>query len=288
VAPRSVDSAAEGPVGDAWKLADRAAERAGVRLHSLVDLEHADQVRDVVHAVWGDQAPPREILRAMQHAGSVLYGARAGAELVGFVWGFGGLADGLHVHSHMLAVLPDWESRGVGYALKLIQRAASLQAGIDEVRWTYDPLASRNARFNLVKLGAVAFRFLPDFYGEMKDRLNRGDRSDRFEVRWRLDSHRARSALSETVRAPYAGLALLEAEGDPESPTPRPTGADPVPGCTVAIPRDHRALRAARPELAAAWRTAAGAWFRRCFERGLVATWITEDGRYVFELPGDS
>src|SRR5205823_7392831 len=105
-------------------------------------------------------------------AGSGLLGARDGGALVGFVAGFLGVQEGLHAHSHMLGVVQDAQSRGVGYALKLAQRAACLDAGIDEVRWTYDPLVARNARFNLVKLGAVATRFLPGFYGEMTDRLN--------------------------------------------------------------------------------------------------------------------
>ena len=68
-------------------------------------------------------------------------------------------------------------------------------AGIQEVRWTYDPLLARNARFNLGRLGAVAVGLLPAFYGQMTDRLNRGDRSDRFEVRWLLGSDRVLRAV---------------------------------------------------------------------------------------------
>ena len=75
-----------------------------------------------------------------------------------------------------LAAVPGWQDRGVGRALKLAQRAHCLDVGIEEVRWTFDPMVARNARFNLVKLGAEATRLLPDFYGEMTDRLNRDDR----------------------------------------------------------------------------------------------------------------
>src|SRR6478672_11648756 len=142
--------------GEAWRLAEEAADHANIRLVPLTELSDAGRVRAVVDEVWGDQAPPPELLRAMQHAGSVLHGAVAGEELVGFVWGFAGFEDGIHLHSHMLAVVPRLQVHGVGFALKLAQRAVCLDHGITEVRWTYDPLVARNARFNLVKLGATA------------------------------------------------------------------------------------------------------------------------------------
>ena len=196
VAPLSIAAATLAAVGERhWDPAWAAADRAGVSLRRLDGLDDAEAVRSVITQVWGEQVLPRELIRAFQHAGSVLYGAEAEGEMVGFVLGFAGLDGGLHVHSHMLAAVPGRQNHGVGYALKLAQRAECLDLGIEEVRWTFDPLVARNARFNLVKLGAEAFRFLPDFYGEMTDVLNRGDRSDRFEVRWRLRSVRVERAL---------------------------------------------------------------------------------------------
>ena len=67
--------------------------------------------------------------------------------MIGYVLGWAGVDpdDGLHLHSHMLAALPDRRHRGVGYALKLAQRAQALDQGIDLVRWTFDPLVARNA-----------------------------------------------------------------------------------------------------------------------------------------------
>jgi predicted GNAT superfamily acetyltransferase len=270
---------------EAWDLAGGAAERAGVALRDLADLSDTDRVRAVVDHVWGDQAPPRETLRAMQHAGSVLIGAEDGGDLIGFVWGWLGYRGGLHLHSHMLAVVPEWESRGVGYALKLAQRAACLAEGVEEARWTYDPLLARNARFNLVKLGTEAFAFLPEFYGEMTDRLNRGDRSDRFEVRWALRSPRVARALSGEGVPPDLGPELVMGAGPDDHQEPMPTGEAPVPGCRVAIPRDHLALRRRDPELGARWRAIASKQFQACFARGLVAAWFTDDARYVFDRP---
>jgi predicted GNAT superfamily acetyltransferase len=268
----------------AWEAAHRAAEEAGVKLVELSDLDDADRARAVIDRVWGAQDMPRELLRAFQTAGSVLYGAEAGGDMVGFVLGFLGFGGGLHLHSHMLAAVPEWQSRGVGYALKLAQRAVCLDHGVGEVRWTFDPLLARNARFNLVKLGAVATRFLEAHYGEMGDRLNRGDRSDRFEVAWLLTSQRVESALAGRREDPVRGEPLLRmvagANGDPE---PRETGADPAPGAAVEIPADYFELRLRRPELAAAWRDAAGRAMRSCMGAGLEAIWFSRDCCYVFD-----
>ncbi len=269
----------------AWALARDAAELSGVAIRELGEVTDTDRVTSIIEVVWGPQAMPTALLRAFQHAGSVFLGAFAGEEMVGFVLGFLGWKESWHVHSHMLAVLPGWQSKGVGYALKLGQRAACLDRGIDEVRWTYDPLVLRNARFNLVRLGAVGTAFFPGFYGEMPDRLNRGDRSDRFEVRWRLRSAVAQARLEDRMLAigRHGYPSILQCQGPPGASRPVETGAWSEGGVTLTIPRDYHALRGHDPELGARWRVATARAFALCFERGMVATWIDPDGRYVFE-----
>jgi predicted GNAT superfamily acetyltransferase len=276
------------PSEPAWRQAHAAAETAGVSIVRLDDLEDIARISGVIERIWGAEADfPPGLVRAFQHAGSVLYGAESESELAGFVMGFLGSEGGLHVHSHMLGVIPEWESRGVGFALKLAQRAASLDQGIEEVRWTFDPLVARNARFNLVKLGALATRLLPGFYGEMTDRLNRGDRSDRFEVRWLLRSKRVERAIHRQGEAPQPGAALLAAEGDLDAPRPRVTTAAAAAGALVAIPRELHTLKARAPALVSEWRDVAARVFQLCYQRGLVATWLTEQGSYVFEPADD-
>ncbi|HEX2090309.1 MAG TPA: GNAT family N-acetyltransferase [Actinomycetota bacterium] len=269
----------------AWASAHTAAEVAGVSIKHLTELEDAHRVDRVIAALWGEEAVlSAPLIRALQHAGSVLYGAEGRGDLVGFVFGFVGFDGGLHLHSHMLGVLPDWQEKGVGYALKLAQRAACLDQGLDEVRWTFDPLIARNARFNLVKLGAVGARILIDFYGDMPDRVNRGDRSDRFEVVWRLRSERVDRALRRGVEEPPLGDAILEAmDGETTMPRPRLTGTKPSPGATVTVPRDYLSLREKDPALAREWREASAEALAACFGEGLEAAWMMRDGRYVFE-----
>jgi predicted GNAT superfamily acetyltransferase len=270
-----------------WEAAARAADEAGVRLAPLTALEDCDRVNRVVEAVWGAQELQRELVRAMQLAGCVLIGATpaGGGELVGFVWGFAGYADGPHLHSHMLATVPALQSRGVGFALKLAQRAAALDAGFDEIRWTYDPLLARNAWFNLMKLGAAGTAFLPEFYGEMTDQLNAGDRSDRFEVRWLLASGRSAAAAQGSLPAEAAGgPAVLAVSGDPDAPEPAATSATPEPRSTVAIPTDYLRLRRNDPGLGARWRDASAAAFRACFDAGLQAVAMSKNGVYTFDM----
>jgi len=271
------------PDESAWQAAYQGAGRAGISIRSLSRREDVDGVLAVIEAVWGAEVMPPALLRAFQQAGSCLYGAEAGDELVGFVLGFLGTAGGPHVHSHMLAVLPEWRRRGAGYALKLAQRAAALDEGIEEIRWTYDPLLAANARFNLNRLRAVATAYFPDFYGDMPDKLNRGDRSDRFEVTWWLRSRQVEEALQGRGLVVPAVLypSLLDAEGPPDAPRPKETGV-PVNGpVTVQIPADYQRLRQQNPALAEEWRQSSGRVFAECFEQGLEAELILQ-GRYWF------
>ena len=146
---------------DPWELAHAAAHGAGVELRPLPGVEDADLINGVIQATWGGQRIDREVVRALAASGNVCWGAFHGSDLIGFVLGWAGVdAGGLHVHSHMLAALPDRRRRGVGYALKLAQRAQALGQQIRVARWTFDPLLARNAWLNLGKLGAVVDGFV--------------------------------------------------------------------------------------------------------------------------------
>lgn len=228
-------------VSDAEAAADAADARAGIRTRPAQP-DEIDGVLARFEATWGEgRGPDRATIQALEHAGSTVLvaedgdGPRTGESVgvpLGAILGFLGWNDGLHLHSHMNAVDPAARGRGVGVALKLRQRAVCLAHGIDEVRWTYDPLIRRNARLNLVRLGAEVTAFLPDFYGELGDAITGADRSDRFEVRWRLDSPRTRRALA---RGP---VPEWRAEG------------------RLALVADYEQVRAADPEVSARLRDA--------------------------------
>lgn len=245
----------------AWSVAREAASRAGVEVHELQTSEIA-VAQEVIGAVWGpQQIPQSNLLRAFAHAGSTLLGAQAGGRPVGTTLGFLGWEGGLHLHSHMTAVIPTRHSGGVGYALKLWQRAVCLREGIGEIRWTYDPLVARNAQFNLVKLGAVVMAMHPNFYGAMDDIVNAGEESDRFEVSWRLNSPRVLAAV----------------------------GAHPLQPTDVvrshAIPPDYTTLSRTDPDAARAARTAARDAVLAAQRDGLSIEW--QGGAYRFTRTSD-
>jgi predicted GNAT superfamily acetyltransferase len=240
---------------DPWEVARRAADAADVHVRPLDTIADADRVNDVVDRTWGGQHLDREIVRALGYSGNVVLGAESDGQLIGFALGWAGVDDdGLHVHSHMVAAVPDARHRGVGFALKLAQRAQALDQGIDAMRWTFDPMVARNAWFNLGKLGAVADRFFRDFYGEMRDRINAGDRSDRLVVRWDLR---------------------------------RDPGPREAPGAEeVAVPEDHEAARAADPVTAAAERDRVATAIASAIAAGRVAAGFSRERSAYLFVPG--
>lgn len=268
--------------GAPWGLARAAADAANVHLRPLTSLGQIDDATGIMVATWGEfQLPPRELMTALVHSGNAPLGAYDGDRLVGFVLGWAGVdGDGLHVHSHMLAALPERRHRGVGYALKLGQRAQALELGIHVARWTFDPLVARNAWFNVGKLGAVADDFGRAFYGEMSDEINAGDRSDRLVVRWDLDPDPAPGIWPEGLPT------VLAAAGDPDDPVPTSETAPSAQGGVVEVPREHPDLRRRDPALASRWRDASAEALEACFGAGLIVRAFDKTRSAYALLPG--
>jgi predicted GNAT superfamily acetyltransferase len=236
---------------------------------------------------------------AIARNGGIALGAFAGDEMIGFVFGilgtsrrFGPEAPAtvkLKHHSHMLAVLPEWRSEGVGYALKVAQGEAARAQGLRLMTWTYDPLESHNALLNMSKLGAVCDTYYRDYYGQMRDVLNAGLPSDRFQVDWYIDSQRVATRLSgqrgrlEREHFTRAGTVLLNpAQLDAALPRPSENVAE-LKGdlALVEIPSDFQSLKRADEALALAWRMQTREIFERAFGRGYLVT------DFVFEpTPG--
>ncbi len=249
-----------------------------VTVRALTRVAELRAVEEMQARVWG--MPEREIvpvhqLLAAASAGGVVLGAFASdGTLVGFCYGFVGLREGRPLfYSHMAGVHPDYQDRDVGYALKRAQRDAALARGLDRMVWTFDPLQSRNAAFNLRKLGAVAARYLVDYYGEMDDALNRGLPTDRLEVDWWLRDTRVVERLEGRRPAPTWPEAprILRALPGEAGPTPGPLTPADAPTVLLDIPADLAGLRARAPGLALAWRLATRQAFLHSLERGYRA-----------------
>jgi predicted GNAT superfamily acetyltransferase len=270
---------------DAVEAARLAAERAGV---SVREVEAPRDLRDACRLladVWGadeGRLLSPELARALSHAGGYLAVAesRAGGALEAVLTGFVGTWEGegeVYLHSHVLGVLPSLRRRGIGFALKLHQRAWALRRGFRLIAWTFDPLVARNAYFNVAKLGGEVVRYYVDFYGPLSDAINQGDESDRLLLAWRLDAARAVDVGGEGDGVPV--LAVGPDGGPVRRPAPR--GAAVV----CQVPPDIDALRGARPDLAARWRHEVRAALGGALAEGRRVARVTRDGRYVLTPP---
>ncbi len=259
-------------------------------------------VEDLQRLVWSApdiEIVPKDILLAVVHNGGVAIGAFVADNLVGVSFGFPAFyttPDGprLKHHSHLLAVHPDWSSKGIGFALKRAQWQMVRQQGLDRITWTYDPLQSRNAHLNIARLGAVCNTYLRSEYGEMHDGLNAGLPSDRFQVDWWLNTRRVERRLSRRSRPPLtlaqyrlADAALLEARPDRAGVVHPPKEIPPLTGTLMLaeIPSDFLALKAFDLSLARDWRFYTREVFEKAFAGGyLVTDFIHEDGRSFYVL----
>ncbi len=119
-----------------------------------------------------------------------------------------------------------------------------------------------------------------DYYGEMRDELNVGLPSDRFQVDWHIASNRVATRLSGQ-RAPLerehytrAGAVFLN-PATLDASHPRPS-AGVVELSTdlalVEIPADFQSLKHVDPSLALAWRMQTRGIFERAFASGYMVT----------------
>jgi predicted GNAT superfamily acetyltransferase len=255
----------------------------------LLDAVEARRTAELFAEVWQVSGGPLpisgDLIRALVHTGNYAAGAWAGTDLVGASVAFLALDSGrLSLHSHITGVAQAARGGSVGFALKQHQRAWALSNGIREVTWTFDPLVRANAWFNLVKLGAAAVSYLFDFYGDMQDGVNAGDRSDRCAVRWELDAPRPIAPRDNvSTGQPPAGGAVLLAVGPDDTPALMDTDGWAVNSRSLLcqVPADILAMRAAEPGKARAWRDALGETMGSAMAAGFVATSITRDGWYV-------
>jgi len=220
-------------------------------------------------AIWGyadyEVYPTRLFVNLVHIGGQVIGAFTATEQLVGFVASMPAWREGArYYHSLSLGVLPEHENRGLGRALKLKQRDEALRVKIRRIEWTFDPLRTKNAFFNIGRLGGLVRRYSPDHYGPVESRLQQGLPSDRLVCEWWLAHPRVRRALG--------GL------------PPRLVGKTPV--AKVVFPADFQSLAESQPEEARALQAALRKRLQRHFARGLAITDVVRERnstRYVLD-----
>jgi predicted GNAT superfamily acetyltransferase len=259
--------------------------------------EELEKIEDLERVIWpGSETDviPSHLLLAAVHGGGLvigafddsgrLHGAFDPPPLIGFVFGFPGLyytPDGPRLKhcSHQLGVLPRYRNTGIGSRLKRAQWQMVRHQGIDRITWTFDPLLSRNAYLNITKLGAVSNTYLRNFYGDMRDEMNQGLPSDRFEVDWWVNSRRVERRLSKK-RRPQLGIGdFKKVNASIIPPLASLPELSPIANTFVLIeiPADFPSLKANDPSQALGWRLHTRMVFEALFGQGYVVTDFIHD-----------
>ena len=186
-----------------------------IRIRSCAGMAEMEACVQLQIETWGydenDVIPRKTFLLAQKIGGQVIGAfdceqkADAAAAPDGILVGFAMSLPGVkstpegprpYLHSHMLAVRGSHRNRGIGAQLKWEQRREALSRGIRHVEWTFDPLEIKNAFLNIHRLGAIARKYLVDFYGVSSSRLQGGLPTDRLLAEWELDSPRVEALLA--------------------------------------------------------------------------------------------
>jgi len=163
--------------------------------------------------IWGEEdldvEPLTTFVVASRTGGQVL-GAFDGSRMIGYTMALVGVRNGVaYLHSHATGLLPEYRDRKIGRSLKLLQRDDALGRGIRLIEWSFDPLETRNAHFNLNRLGAICRRYVSNLYGITTSPLHRGIPTDRLIAEWQLDSARVVAALATDGEVPCDAPAVV-------------------------------------------------------------------------------
>ena len=232
-----------------------------VTIKQLENLKDQNISRVIFDQTWamvsGTEITPN-LLQAMVHSGSYLSGAFIDGKCVGAAFAFPATTGGLHLHSHMTAVLDEYRDQGVGYALKIDQWHWAKANNYSVISWTFDPLVSRNAKLNLIKLGVNISSYHPNFYGDMQDALNAGDESDRLMVSWKVIG---------------------------KSPVQRELVSTPKPNdILIQVPGDIVAIRSIDKTENLRWRRKVREQFLQAFEKGGRVIGFSTNSEYVLQI----
>ena len=165
-------------------------------IRPVTDLAELEKCVQLQREAWGladIEVIPTRMLVTQNRVGGLVLGAFDGGRMVGFLNAMPGIRDGVpYWYSQMLAVAQDYRNRGIGSALKLAQRDHAQQRGVHLIEWTFDPLESKNAYLNVVKLGVIVRRYYVNLYGATASQVQQGLESDRVIAEWWIDKPRVR------------------------------------------------------------------------------------------------
>ncbi len=240
--------------------------------------------QDAQRGAWGINeesylVPIATMVGANLHGGLVLGAFLPRGEAVGMSFAFlGRIADRLCLYSQLTGVVPGYQSRGLGYEIKRLQRAIAHAEGIERIAWAFDPLQAGNAHFNLARLGASAGHYVENMYGLRTDALNAGVPTDRVIAEWDTGDDNVVAAPSYESATLLRLIETEQGRGDePRAALGISEAAFQARRILLEIPDDIVQLRRETPELAEQWRSAVGRAFLAAFAGGYRAVHFVRD-----------
>jgi len=272
-----------------------------IRIRDLKTIDDFRRVVDLEHAVWGytdsaDTVTVPVFIFTVKRGATLIGAFDADDRMVGFAYAVVGMKAGRPMlWSHMTGVLPDYRG-GLGYRLKLEQRARALAQGYELIEWTFDPMQAMNAHLNFTKLGGVVEEYAENFYGESTSALHRGTPTDRLIVSWRIGEPHVIRRLDQTpsllVRshevgeAPVANVTAIDGEWRVVKSLDLTVSERRL---WIEIPTGFTQMQQQAPERALQWRLHVRQMFQAYFAQGYRAVdfVLQRDagfGRYLLAL----
>jgi predicted GNAT superfamily acetyltransferase len=147
--------------------------------------------------------------------------------------------------------------------------------------WTFDPLVSRNAHFNLNRLGALPIEYAVNLYGTTHSALHGALPTDRFIVAWDCTTDAPPPDTARKARSlPHAEL-LNPVSND----TPTLADVDAATPVRVQIPSDIQPILQQQPALATRWRDITRRAFTERLASGYRVTGFVRPANGSGELP---
>ncbi|HIV73875.1 MAG TPA: GNAT family N-acetyltransferase [Candidatus Pseudogracilibacillus intestinigallinarum] len=238
----------------------------------LTTMEEMALVKELDRKIWDmDPVPEHQTITAIKNGG-IMLGVFHEGTLIGFSYSFPGFEHGkVYLCSHMLGIDPLYQSKGIGEKMKWKQRDIAKEKGYDVMKWTYDPLETKNGKLNLTKLNAICHTYVENCYGNMTDKLNKGLPSDRFEVEWHLNSNYVAEKQQIEVKNATPLNAISWNEANQAVCQPLNDVTETVEMYSLHVPKDFQSLKKHDKELALEWRLKTRHLFQTLFANGYTA-----------------
>lgn len=271
-----------------------------ITIKKIKNVEDLENVVEIEKSAWGmpdyKETTPVHILKAIVENGGIILGAFDKNKMIGFNMGWAvGCGEKQYFYSHMTGVLQEHKYKNIGYRLKLTQREEVLKLGIKLIKWTFDPLQSLNLNFNLEKLGAIGRIYKENYYGNIRDSINEGLETDRFEAEWFISSNYVNNKIQGKIKTPpfedlkeSGAFIAVEREIRGEVKNDKQVQIEvPIKNnfkqeskvVLIAIPKDVSSIRDFNKELAKTWRIYTRDAYKFYLSNGYIAAGYTKDKR---------